>query len=146
MAGRPLPGAEVLAGIRFLLTDVDGVLTDGRLHFDSEGRETKVFHVHDGAGIVYWHRSGGRSGFLSGRGSAIVKQRAAELASLTDAPPEHDSGVRAAYPDADADQSGRRRALAEKLAAQVVSPTFAGSTWTRSSTASRPCSRSCASR
>ncbi|MEM7203805.1 MAG: HAD hydrolase family protein [Planctomycetota bacterium] len=73
------PEAEVLRGIRLLLTDVDGVLTNGHLHFDSTGREVKVFHVHDGAGIVYWHRYGGMSGLVSGRGSEVVQLRGKEL-------------------------------------------------------------------
>lgn len=69
-----------LTRIRFLLTDVDGVLTDGRIHFDPNTlRETKSFHVHDAAGLVYWHRSGGLSGFLSGRKSEVVASRAEEL-------------------------------------------------------------------
>ncbi len=68
-----------LSAIALLLTDVDGVLTDGRLQFDGDGRELKVFHVHDGAGLVYWHRCGGLSGFVSGRGSKIVEDRAREL-------------------------------------------------------------------
>ncbi len=74
-----LPDDATLAGIRMLLTDVDGVLTDGRIHFDGDGREVKTFHVHDGAGLVYWRRSGGLSGFLSGRNSLVVRQRAEEL-------------------------------------------------------------------
>jgi 3-deoxy-D-manno-octulosonate 8-phosphate phosphatase (KDO 8-P phosphatase) len=73
------PDPRQLAGIRFLLTDVDGVLTDGRIHFDPSGREYKTFHVHDGAGLAYWHRSGGLSGFLSGRAGEVVAQRAEEL-------------------------------------------------------------------
>ncbi len=77
--GRARPDRAVLAAIEFLLTDVDGVLTDGRIQFDHEGREYKWFHVHDAAGMVYWHRSGGRSGFLSGRGGEVVERRAREL-------------------------------------------------------------------
>jgi len=73
------PSDEILRGIRLLLTDVDGVLTDGHIHFDGSGAEFKSFHVHDGAGLVYWHRSGGISGFLSGRRSQVVADRAAEL-------------------------------------------------------------------
>mgnify|MGYP000093584195 CR=1 FL=1 len=38
--------------IRLACFDVDGTLTDGRLFFDSEGREIKAFHVHDGQGLV----------------------------------------------------------------------------------------------
>jgi 3-deoxy-D-manno-octulosonate 8-phosphate phosphatase (KDO 8-P phosphatase) len=78
-AGRALPPESALAAVRLLLLDVDGVLTDGRIWFDHEGREYKSFHVHDAAGIVYWHRSGGRSGFLSGRGADVVRRRAQEL-------------------------------------------------------------------
>ena len=78
-AGRPLPPQAQLAAVRWLLLDVDGVLTDGRVHFDAEGREYKSFHVHDAAGIVYWHRSGGMSGFVSGRGGDMVLRRAREL-------------------------------------------------------------------
>jgi 3-deoxy-D-manno-octulosonate 8-phosphate phosphatase (KDO 8-P phosphatase) len=69
-----------LQRIRFLLTDVDGVLTDGRIHFDPvSGAEWKSFHVHDAAGIIYWHRSGGRTGFVSGRRGDVVERRAREL-------------------------------------------------------------------
>ena len=77
--GRPRPDGGVLASIEFVLCDVDGVLTDGRVHFDNEGREYKAFHVHDASGLVYWHRSGGRSGLLSGRGGEVVEMRAREL-------------------------------------------------------------------
>lgn len=78
-AGRKLPSQALLAAIRWLLVDVDGVLTDGRVHFDAEGREYKSFHVHDAAGIVYWHRCGGMSGFVSGRAGEMVLRRAREL-------------------------------------------------------------------
>ena len=77
--GRSRPSDDALRSIDFLLLDVDGVLTDGRVSFDAEGREFKSFHVHDAAGIVYWHRSGGRSGFLSGRSGEVVRRRAQEL-------------------------------------------------------------------
>jgi 3-deoxy-D-manno-octulosonate 8-phosphate phosphatase (KDO 8-P phosphatase) len=76
---RRLPPRQVLANVRWLLLDVDGVLTDGSLWFDHEGREYKSFHVHDAAGIVYWHRAGNFSGFLSGRGGDVVERRAREL-------------------------------------------------------------------
>jgi 3-deoxy-D-manno-octulosonate 8-phosphate phosphatase (KDO 8-P phosphatase) len=68
-----------MARVKFLLTDVDGVLTDGRLYFDHAGNEIKVFHVLDGAGFAYWHRAGFRSGFLSGRSCPAVVQRATSL-------------------------------------------------------------------
>lgn len=77
--GRPRPDDRVLAAIEFLLLDVDGVLTDGRIWFDGTGTECKSFHVHDAAGLAYWHRAGGRTGFLSGRGGPSVERRAKEL-------------------------------------------------------------------
>jgi 3-deoxy-D-manno-octulosonate 8-phosphate phosphatase (KDO 8-P phosphatase) len=78
-AGRPRPSAKALAAVQFLLLDVDGVLTDGRIWFDPDGAEYKTFHVHDAAGLAYWHRAGGRTGFLSGRGGHSVERRAKEL-------------------------------------------------------------------
>ncbi len=37
--------------IKLLLLDVDGVLTDGRIVYDSKGRDSKFFDVHDGLGV-----------------------------------------------------------------------------------------------
>ena len=70
---------ERLAKVCLLLLDVDGVLTDGRLYFDAEGRETKIFHVHDGSGLVYWRRLGFCTALLSGRDSPAVRARAEGL-------------------------------------------------------------------
>jgi len=42
---------ERASHIRLAIFDVDGVLTDGRLFFDPEGREFKAFHARDGLGI-----------------------------------------------------------------------------------------------
>ena len=65
--------------IRLLVLDVDGVLTDGRLFISSEGEEFKVFHVRDGSGIVAALRAGVTVAIISGRDSAAVNRRAAEL-------------------------------------------------------------------
>jgi 3-deoxy-D-manno-octulosonate 8-phosphate phosphatase (KDO 8-P phosphatase) len=65
--------------IRLLLLDVDGVLTDGRIIYDPDGRESKAFHIHDGLGINRLRASGCLVGFLSGRASAAVERRAKEL-------------------------------------------------------------------
>lgn len=65
--------------IKLLIMDVDGVLTDGRLHFGPTGEELKVFHVRDGQGLVNWHAAGFRSGIISGRNSPIVEMRAKQL-------------------------------------------------------------------
>lgn len=65
--------------IELILTDVDGVLTDGGIIFDNQGIETKRFHIHDGLGIKIWQRGGYHFGVITGRSSHIVKIRAAEL-------------------------------------------------------------------
>ena len=68
-----------VARVRFLLLDVDGVLTDGTIYLDGEGRETKGFHIHDGSGIRLAQAAGLGVGLLSGRESAAVTRRAREL-------------------------------------------------------------------
>ena len=65
--------------IKFLLMDCDGVLTDGKLYYSNKGEELKAFHVHDGQGIVNWHKAGYKSGIITGRKSEILSKRAAEL-------------------------------------------------------------------
>ena len=67
------------AQIKLVLTDVDGVLTDGRVIFDNQGVESKQFHIRDGQGIRLWQQSGGQLGIVTGRSSQVVKLRAAEL-------------------------------------------------------------------
>ena len=65
--------------IKLLLLDVDGVLTDGRIVLDDDGRELKNFDVRDGHGIHLLLKSGIDVGFLSGRFSRVVSLRAKEL-------------------------------------------------------------------
>ena len=65
--------------IELMLSDVDGVLTDGRIMLDNQGIETKSFHVRDGLGIKLWQKAGYRFGVLTQRSSHSLKMRAAEL-------------------------------------------------------------------
>lgn len=65
--------------IELILSDVDGVLTDGGVIFDNEGIETKKFHIRDGLGIKLWMRAGFHFGIITARTSHIVKVRAREL-------------------------------------------------------------------
>jgi 3-deoxy-D-manno-octulosonate 8-phosphate phosphatase (KDO 8-P phosphatase) len=67
------------AAIELLVLDVDGVLTDGGIHINDDGLESKIFHVRDGAAIVYWKRLGKRVAIISGRKCRVVDRRAAEL-------------------------------------------------------------------
>lgn len=68
-----------LQKIRLILSDVDGVLTDGGIIYDNQGVETKKFHVRDGLGIKLWMRAGHQFGLLTARSSHVVRVRAAEL-------------------------------------------------------------------
>ena len=70
---------ERASRIRLLVLDVDGVLTDGRLYLSAAGEELKVFHVRDGSGLVAAQRAGIAVAIISGRDSAAVTRRAAEL-------------------------------------------------------------------
>lgn len=72
---RPAP----LSQIRLLVLDVDGVLTDGRLHYDGGGETGKTFHVRDGYGIKAVLAAGIAVAVISGRDSAAVTRRCREL-------------------------------------------------------------------
>jgi 3-deoxy-D-manno-octulosonate 8-phosphate phosphatase (KDO 8-P phosphatase) len=65
--------------VRLMIFDVDGVLTDGTLLYGPRGEELKAFHSHDGHGIRMLAASGVACALLSGRRSAAVATRAAEL-------------------------------------------------------------------
>jgi 3-deoxy-D-manno-octulosonate 8-phosphate phosphatase (KDO 8-P phosphatase) len=67
------------AGIRLLVLDVDGVLTDGRVYLDADGREIKSFHTRDGHGLKCIAAAGIEIGVISGRDSQAVAVRMSEL-------------------------------------------------------------------
>ncbi len=71
--------AQLAGPITCILSDVDGVMTDGRIIYDDAGVETKRFHVRDGLGIKLWMRSGFQFGILTARNSLSVSRRAQEL-------------------------------------------------------------------
>jgi len=54
MTGQPVAEMPSLADIRLVITDVDGVLTTGHLHYDAQGEALKTFHVRDGLGMRCW--------------------------------------------------------------------------------------------
>lgn len=72
---RPAP----LSGIRLLVLDVDGVMTDGRLRYGSAGETDKTFHVRDGYGIRAVIAAGIAVAVISGRESPAVTRRCEEL-------------------------------------------------------------------
>ena len=67
------------ARIRLACFDVDGTLTDGRLHFDDEGREYKAFHAQDGLGLALLRRYGIEVALVTARKSRVTEIRGAEL-------------------------------------------------------------------
>jgi 3-deoxy-D-manno-octulosonate 8-phosphate phosphatase (KDO 8-P phosphatase) len=68
-----------LRRVQLLVLDVDGVLTDGRLHYGPKGETLKVFHVRDGHGIKQVAGAGIAVAIISGRKSTAVARRAREL-------------------------------------------------------------------
>ena len=81
----PAPGAldpavEARAReVRLVTCDVDGVLTDGRIYVDDEGRETKAFHALDGVGLKRLKAAGVEVAWITGSASASVAHRARAL-------------------------------------------------------------------
>jgi 3-deoxy-D-manno-octulosonate 8-phosphate phosphatase (KDO 8-P phosphatase) len=65
--------------IRLVAFDIDGVFTDGRIYLSDEGVESKAFHTQDGFGVRRLLDSGVSIAVISGRKSAAVEKRMAEL-------------------------------------------------------------------
>ena len=68
-----------LRRVKLLIIDIDGVLSDGRIIYDSQGNDYRVFHVHDGYGIRLAVQAGIKVAFVSGRHSSVVDRRARDL-------------------------------------------------------------------
>lgn len=68
-----------IRGIKLLILDVDGVMTDGRIIIDDSGLESKHFDVKDGHGLKILMRYGIDVVLLTGRKSRVVDHRAADL-------------------------------------------------------------------
>lgn len=71
--------SDLVKPIRLIISDVDGVLTDGMITIDNSGVESKSFYVRDGHAIKLWRKAGFEFGLLTARNSQVVKLRAAEL-------------------------------------------------------------------
>lgn len=68
-----------LADIRLVITDVDGVLTDGGLYYGPDGECIKRFHAQDGLGMVMLRKAGIRVAVLSGRDCPALRRRLNDL-------------------------------------------------------------------
>ena len=64
-----------LKKIKLLVSDIDGVMTDGRLIFDDNGVESKFFHTQDGMGVVMALKSNIKVAVISGSNSNAIKVR-----------------------------------------------------------------------
>ena len=67
------------ARVRLACFDVDGTLTEGGLTYDSEGRESKTFHVQDGLGLRLLEDNGIAVALITARESSAVIARARDL-------------------------------------------------------------------
>ena len=65
--------------IKLFAMDVDGVLTDGQLIYDSQGIESKAFFVQDGVGLKALSKAGIILAIITGRNSPMVERRAKEI-------------------------------------------------------------------
>lgn len=70
---------EVAKRVKLLLLDVDGVLTDGRIIYDSRGHDMKFFDVHDGLGVYLLHKAGIKTILITAKGSRAIKPRARDM-------------------------------------------------------------------
>ncbi|MCH8288838.1 MAG: HAD hydrolase family protein [Candidatus Marinimicrobia bacterium] len=68
-----------LKKIKVILTDVDGVMTDGGIVLGTDGREFKRYDVKDGMGVTMARSAGLKVCIITGRSSESVSLRAEEL-------------------------------------------------------------------
>ena len=68
-----------ISNVRLVAFDVDGVFTDGRFYLSDDGVETKAFHTQDGFGVRQLLNAGIEVAIISGRRSAAVERRMADL-------------------------------------------------------------------
>lgn len=64
---------------KLIITDIDGVWTDGSMYYDNELNELKRFSTYDGAGVVLSHQAGIPVAIMTGEKTKIVKRRAEKL-------------------------------------------------------------------
>lgn len=70
---------EKVSKIKLLLLDVDAVLTDGRIIYDSRGHDMKFFDVHDGLGVYLLKKAGIPTVLITAKGSRAIKPRARDM-------------------------------------------------------------------
>ena len=91
-----------LAKVRLIASDIDGVLTDGRITMDDHRCEIRNFHVQDGMGLRLAKEFGVDLVFISGRVSVAASERLKDL------------GIDHVYQEVDQKGSFLERLLAER--------------------------------
>lgn len=64
---------------KLILTDIDGVWTDGGMYYDGTSVEMKKFHTYDSVGVLLAHHLGIPVGILTGENTEIVRRRSEKL-------------------------------------------------------------------
>lgn len=65
--------------IELILSDVDGVMTDGGIRLLDDGQQMLKFHIRDGMAVRLWREAGKRFGIVTGRNLEAIRRRAADL-------------------------------------------------------------------
>ncbi len=104
---------EKAKNIELIVMDVDGVLTDGRIIYSADGKETKSFDVRDGYGLALAKMAGLDLAWISGRFSEVTAHRASEL------------GIERVY-QGEHDKAPVLRKLAEELEIRLENVVFMG--------------------
>jgi 3-deoxy-D-manno-octulosonate 8-phosphate phosphatase (KDO 8-P phosphatase) len=107
---------EAASQLRLLALDVDGTLTDGSICIGPAGEAMKIFSVHDGFGLALLREAGLELAIITGRQSAIVQSRAAELRI-----PHVRQGVH--------DKAAELRALCAQLGIEPRQAAYMGDDW-----------------
>jgi 3-deoxy-D-manno-octulosonate 8-phosphate phosphatase (KDO 8-P phosphatase) len=102
--------------VRLAIFDVDGVLTDGGLHYSDSGEETKIFDVRDGHGMKMLHATGVALAIITSRTSGCVARRAENL------------GIDLLFQGVE-DKVARFHALAADLDIEPVECAYMGDDW-----------------
>jgi len=79
MSDIPSDIIEAARNIRLIITDIDGVMTDGGIIYDNSGMEIKKFNVKDGLGVKHVRQNKVLVGAITGRASKVVERRCEEL-------------------------------------------------------------------
>jgi 3-deoxy-D-manno-octulosonate 8-phosphate phosphatase (KDO 8-P phosphatase) len=70
---------DACSKIELILSDVDGVMTDGGIYVQDNGEQIIKFHIRDGMGVRLWREAGKRFGIVTGRKLESVRKRATDL-------------------------------------------------------------------